>query len=227
MIIAKILFFILFLFESVIEKSDIEKFIANFILTQGKYTKQNVIIEFKSIPDRITIKEENVKLNISDISSTILRGNVTLPLDIMANERIVKRAYISMKIRTFDSIYVSSRNIKQNEVLTPDNIRKKWLETTQLCQQEIKSDAECLGKRIIKYLPENQPLAINIIENLPIINKGRSVKIRAKVNSVSIYTQGIAMQDGKLGDAIFVENSSNRKRLRGIVKDENTVEIIR
>jgi flagella basal body P-ring formation protein FlgA len=84
-----------------------------------------------------------------------------------------------------------------------------------------------MGKRMNKYLPGGQPLTINVIENLPIINKGRSIKIRAKVNSVIIYTQGVAKQDGKLGDIIIVENSSNGTKLRGCVKDENTVEIIR
>jgi flagella basal body P-ring formation protein FlgA len=227
MIIANIFCFIFLLFETVIEKSDIEKYLTDFVLNQGKYSKQNVIIEFTSIPDKIVVKEQNVTLAISDFSNLILRGNVTLPLDVISSGKIAKRSYISMKIRTFDSVYVALRNLRQNEVISTENVQKKWLETTQMNRQEAKSDAECLGKRVTKYITGGQPLTINFIENLPIINKGRSVQIRAKVNSIIVSTQGIATQDGRIGDIIFVKNSSNGSKLRGIVRDENTIDLIR
>jgi hypothetical protein len=121
----------------VIEKSDIEKYVTNYILTQGKYSKQNIIIEFNSIPEKIIVKEQNVRLYISEFPNVVLKGNVTLPLDIIANEKIVRRAYVSMKIRTFDSIYVSSRGIRQNDIISQDNIQKKWMETTSKQMQVV------------------------------------------------------------------------------------------
>jgi flagella basal body P-ring formation protein FlgA len=206
---------------------DLEKAINNFILTYGKYKKENVLIEYKNLPEKVILNDQNVKLEISEAADIYYVGNTIIPINFVSNGKIIKRLPVSVKIRTFDSILVAAKKIEKNEIISTESIKKKWIETTYLYSQGIKNELECIAKRAIKYVPPGQPLTLNIIENLPIIKKGTPVKIVAKINRVVVSTWGIAKEDAKVGDTIEIEITNSKTKLKAKVIDKETVEIFK
>jgi flagella basal body P-ring formation protein FlgA len=210
-----------------IEKEKVRNLIEEYIVKMGAYNREHVVFEYNNLPDRIEFQEDDAKMKISDSYLTIFKGNITIPVDFCINEKIIKRKYFNLKVRTYDSIYIAQRYLKQNEVLSMNDINKVWLETTYLNSQEALNSDECIGKRNTKSFNKGQPILLNFIDNLPIIEKGKNVRIMVKVNNVVVYSKGIARQDGKLGDKILVENSISGSVIRALVRDENVVELIR
>jgi len=227
MTILSFIFSFIFLFEITFEASDFKEVVENYVFLKSKYKQENINIDFKNLPDKVSVKYPNAKLVISDVPRESLSGNVTIPVSIVSENKVMKKVYISVKIQIFDSVYVSKRSINQHQIFTNDNIKKEWKEITGFEEQVVKSEKEVFEKRTTRYISEGTPITLNVIENLPIIKSGQSVTIISKVNSVVVSTYGVAKEDGKKGQVINVENSSSGAKLRAKVIDNNKVEITR
>jgi len=221
------IFSFFFLVEITFEASDFKDIVEKYILTKGKFKKENVKIDFLNVPEKVTVKVNGASLAVSEVSRDLLSGNVTLPVNIMAENKIHKRVYVAVKIHVFDSVFVSKNSINQYQVFNTANVEKKWMEITGFEDQAVRSQSDIFEKRAIRYISEGKLITLNNIENLPIIKSGQSIILTTKINSVVISASGIAKEDGKMGEIISVENASSKAKLRGRVIEKGKVEIIR
>jgi flagella basal body P-ring formation protein FlgA len=227
MTLLSLIFSFIFLIEITFEAADFKEAVENYIFSKGRYKKENMQIDFLNLPDNVLVKYPDARLVVSDVSRDLLSGNVTIPVGIVSANKVMKRVYVTVKIQTFDSVYVTKRSINQHQTITEDNIEKKWMEITGLEEQIVKNVNEILDKRTTRYISDGKPITLNNIENLPIIKSGQPITIISKVNSVVISVYGVAKEDGKKGQIIAVENSTSSAKLRGRVIDKDKVEIIR
>jgi len=58
-----------------------------------------------------------------------------------------------------------------------------------------------------------------------LVRRRQTVRLRAQVNSVIVTAQGMALQDGKLGDEVLVAVSWSKTPLKGVVTGEKEVTI--
>lgn len=217
---------ILLFTEITFERSDFESILEKYIFAKTKLNKENLIIDYLNIPERVTVKGSSAQLKVSEISGKYLSGNVTIPVNIVDKDKILKKVFVSLKIRVFDSVFVARSDINQYQTFSEENIEKKWSEITGL-DQPVKSESELVGKRSNRYITEGKIILINLIENLPIIKNGQQITIISRINSVVISATGLAREDGRKGDIINVENKSSGAKLKAKVIDKDKVEIIR
>jgi flagella basal body P-ring formation protein FlgA len=227
MTILSFIFSFIFLIEITFEAADFKEAVENYIVSKGKYKKENMQISFLNLSDKVIVKYPDARLVVSDVSRDLLSGNVTIPVGIVSENKVMKRVYVSVKIQMFDSVYVTKRSISQHQNFTNDNIEKKWMEITGIEEQVIKNANEVLDKRTSRYISDGKLITLNNIENLPIIKSGQPITIVSRTNSVVISVYGVAKEDGKKGQMITVENSTSGAKLRGKVIDKDKVEIIR
>jgi flagella basal body P-ring formation protein FlgA len=212
--------------EVTFDKADIKELLDNYIIAKGRFKKENVIISYFNIPEKVTVKSASAKLSVSEISRENLSGNVTIPVNIVDNGKILKKIFVSVKINIFDSVFVSRQNISQYQIFDQNNIEKKWMEITGH-ETPARLESEIFGKRANRYISEGKLITLNIIENPPIIKSGQQITIISRVNSVVISAGGVAREDGRKGEIIVIENSSSGAKLKGKVIDKERVEIIR
>ena len=221
------IFSFVFLIEITFEASDFKEAVENYIFSKGRYKKENMQIDFLNLPDKVAVKQSDARIVVSDVSKDLLSGNVTIPVGIVSENKVVKKVYVSVKIQIFDSVYVTKKSINQYQTFTSENIEKKWMEVTGFEEQVIKHEDEILDKRTTRYISDGKLITLNNIENLPIIKSGQPITIVSRVNSVVISVYGVAKEDGKKGQIIAVENSSSNAKLRAKVIDKDKVEIVR
>ncbi len=217
---------ILLLAEITFERSDFEDILEKYIFAKTKLNKENLIIDYLNIPERVTVKSSSAQLKVSEISGKYLSGNVTIPVNIVDNDKILKKVFVSVKIRVFDSVFVARSDINQYQTFSEENVEKKWSEITGL-DQPVRLESEINGKRSNRYITEGKTILINLIENLPIIKNGQQITIISRINSVVISATGLAREDGRKGDIINVENKASGAKLKAKVIDKDKVEIIR
>jgi flagella basal body P-ring formation protein FlgA len=227
MTLLSFIFSFLFLVEITFESHDFKEVVENYIFSKGKYKKENMQIDFLNLPDKVSVKQSDARLVISDISKDLLSGNITIPVGIVSGNKIMKKVYVSVKIQIFDSVYVTKKSVNQHQTFTNDNIEKKWMEITGLEEQVVKDKNEVFDKRTTRYISDGKLITLNNIENLPIIKSGQPVTIISKFNSVIVSVYGLAKEDGKKGQIITVENNASGAKLRGKVIDKDKVEILR
>ena len=216
----------LFLVEIVFHSSDFKKTIEEYVYSKLNYKKENLTFEYLNVPEKIIVQSSNARLVVSDVSSNLLRGNVTIPVNIISENKVLKRVFISLKIRIFDTVFISKKPINQFQDFTYENVEKKRIEITGY-DEPVKKESDIIGKRANRYITEGKIITSNLIENVPIIKSGQQIHIISRVNSVVITALGIAKEDGRKGDIITVENTSSGAKLKAKVIDEENVEIIR
>lgn len=214
------------LVEITFHSSDFKTKVEEYIFSKLNQKKENVTFEYLNVPEKVTVQSSNANLQVADISSSQLKGNVTIPVNIVSDGKILKKVYISLKIRIFDTVFISKKSISQYQIFTYDNIEKKRLEITGY-EEPVKIESEIIGKRANRYITEGKIITSNLVENVPIIKSGQQIHIISKVNSVIITALGIAKEDGRKGDIITVENTSSGAKLKAKVIDKENVEIIR
>ncbi|MDU0355744.1 flagellar basal body P-ring formation chaperone FlgA [Paraglaciecola aquimarina] len=97
------------------------------------------------------------------------------------------------------------------------NMDKKRLRGTTFADIE-----EVLGARMKRRVTAGRPVDPS---NLCYVCKGDSVTISANTAIMQVKTDGIALEDGSMGDTIAVRNSRSNKRIKAIVASAGHVEI--
>jgi len=83
--------------------------------------------------------------------------------------------------------------------------------------------AQVIGLKARRSLSPNTALTPQLLEAALLVNKGDSVIIQAQISGLSIRTQGVALEDGSLGEQIDVMNSRSQKVIRAYVISRGVV----
>ncbi|WP_165314164.1 flagellar basal body P-ring formation chaperone FlgA [Vibrio ziniensis] len=83
--------------------------------------------------------------------------------------------------------------------------------------------SDATGKDATRRMRVGQILDPMLLNSPPLVMKGNQVIIVASKNGVNASTQGVALQDGGLGDQIEVRNSSSQTVIHAVVTGLNQV----
>ena len=84
---------------------------------------------------------------------------------------------------------------------------------------------DLIGKKLSKSVSANRALFFSSLEKDWVIEKDSLILIENRINSVTIKTEGIALQNGGLGEKIRVKNLKSGKILHGFVKNRKKVSL--
>lgn len=85
---------------------------------------------------------------------------------------------------------------------------------------------EIVGARVKRPVALGAVLTTTVIERPALVRSGADVVTVARVSGVEVRGRAVAAQSGGLGDVVLVINPDSRKRLRGRVIEEGTVEVM-
>lgn len=85
--------------------------------------------------------------------------------------------------------------------------------------------AEVVGARALRDLQAGEIVTSGIVRVEPLVSSGQRVTIVARIGEVVVEGQGIAAQDGGLGDIVRLVNADSKRPLRGRVVDAGRVEV--
>jgi len=82
------------------------------------------------------------------------------------------------------------------------------------------------GWRAIRPLSPGTVLAAGTVERVPLVWKGRAVSIAAQAGPVWVSAPGVALEDGRLGEIVRVQNSLSGYVLQARVVGVDAVEAV-
>lgn len=119
--------------------------------------------------------------------------------------------------------FFAKRALPPKKKITAEDIETRLVECSG-CSCEFKSADEILGLVTTRHVREGERFEMSFLKKLPVIRRGDSVLVFASVGATLIEVPGRALEDGKVGDIILVENASTRKRFLARVVQEGLVE---
>jgi flagella basal body P-ring formation protein FlgA len=77
-----------------------------------------------------------------------------------------------------------------------------------------------------RYIPAGGPVMRNMIKKKIIVTNGEQVELLYRRGTVLMYSEGLALENGGVGDVISVKAKFSDKKLKGIIMGGNRIEIL-
>ena len=125
----------------------------------------------------------------------------------------------------FADVVVASKMLRRYQVIDPDDITIKRINTNQLSANVITRMKEAVGKRTKRAVYPKTVLRADLVEMPPIIKRKDIVTIMAVSGNLRVTAIGEAQERGRQGQRIGVINIDSGERIYARVIDPKTVKI--
>ncbi|KZN53335.1 flagellar basal body P-ring formation chaperone FlgA [Pseudoalteromonas luteoviolacea] len=130
--------------------------------------------------------------------------------------------FVHVKIETLYPVIVTTQQLDKGTVLQAEDLKVAMRPKHFVRASNIESIDMLVGSKTKRRIQAEK--AINL-RQICMVCKGDSVIILAGNKNFAIKTQGIALQDGNLGEQIRVKNVKSGKTIRARVKDVDSVAV--
>jgi flagella basal body P-ring formation protein FlgA len=155
-----------------------------------------------------------------------INGAFSLKMAVCVDGKDVGRLTLSGWVNRYEPVVCTTRYISRGEILSNDDIVLKKINISKAPARLVRVAANAVGKQVKSSLKAGGVVRHNLLESPPMIEKGSQVKILATSGGIQVTTIGIAMDEGREGDQIKVENIASKKLIVGRVASRSTVEVL-
>jgi flagella basal body P-ring formation protein FlgA len=128
-------------------------------------------------------------------------------------------------VDVFESVLCASRSLKKGEILKEGDVILVNRNLSQLPGNPLTDPKEALGLMVKQSIPENGSLREGMLEKPPALVKGDKVTILVERGSLRLRAPGKALERGRPGEVIKVENTMNKREIYATVMDGSTVRV--
>jgi flagella basal body P-ring formation protein FlgA len=191
-----------------------------FVLSQlDPDSKKTISVIAMPIDKRIQIPICSSTLTFSSSPEALSQSNVMVKAQCSDNDW-----YIFMVVNATETqpVVVISSAVSPGTLLTVDNIHVVNMNKKRLRRSTFSDIKDVVGARIKRRVSAGRPVDPN---NLCYVCKGDSVTISAGTPNMRVKTNGIALEDGRMGETIQVKNRRSNKKIHARVSKTGQVEI--
>lgn len=144
---------------------------------------------------------------------------------VVANTHPAVRLPVSGRAFGVVQVPVLTRRIFPGDVIAPTDVDWQDVRADQTSSDTAATDAQLIGMTPKRGVSTNQPVRLRDLQSPRIIDKGALVTITLATQSLSLTTQGKALQDGGRGDVIRVVNTQSNRIVEATVAGPNMVAV--
>ncbi|HYF85858.1 flagellar basal body P-ring formation chaperone FlgA [Azospirillum sp.] len=122
-------------------------------------------------------------------------------------------------------IPVLSRRVIPGDIIGPGDIDWQDVRADQTTSDTAATDAQLIGMTPRRGVSTNQPVRLRDLQSPRMIDKGALVTITLSTPSMTLTTQGKALQDGGKGEVIRVVNTQSNRIVEATVAGPNVVAV--
>jgi flagella basal body P-ring formation protein FlgA len=197
--------------------------IKKFVLKQVREESGNVDVKLAGQDKKIILPAGEIESNFRPTFSGKYEGSVILTAELEINDRLQKVLPLHIDIQIFHPVVVTTRRVEKGDKFTADNVALVRTPTSKILLGSLSQLNYVTGRTAAVPLVPGVVLRISDIFDPPAIVHGSIVQAIVRYGNVELRVDARAIEDGKAGDNIRVENTDSHKVLKGKVLDEKTV----
>ena len=210
-------------FSNSISGLELKILINNWLIKKGSVANVELLDEIK-YP-----KCNEKSFFINDISGEfkLIKVSCVSPHEwsfISRNKGIIQKVRNKKNQKNRSLVFALNKSKKNGEIINSDDIIQINRKITNGNGLILNKD-DLIGKRLGKSISANRPLFFSNLAKDWVIEKHSLIMIEKKINSITVKTEGIALENGDLGEKIRVKNVKSGKVLQGFVKNEKKVSL--
>ena len=185
---------------------------------------EDATVEFRSELRPVPVPSAGYRVEVPK-STLRPHGTFSVPVEILADETVVRHMLVSVRVRTFGYVLLASHQLGRSAVLSGEDVIAQRMETTNLPEDAVSSPSECAGRRTTKLINAGNVLRRSFLEPVPVIHQGERVMLTLRTGTVTLRAEALAREDGAIGSLISVQKLNSRERLRARVVGPGTAEV--
>jgi len=184
---------------------------------------EDVDVQLSGLDKKITLPAGDVRAEFRPPLSGNYEGTVFLTTELSVNGHSVKVLPLRVKVEISHPVVVTKRNIEKGDKFTTENVVISRRPTSAVMRGSIGRLEDVLGRSAAAPIPPGTVVRMTEIFDPPLIKQGSLVQAVVRKANVEITVEARAVENGKVGDRIRVENTESHKVLKGKVLNEKTV----
>ncbi len=131
---------------------------------------------------------------------------------------------LAVRLTWSQTVLVLTRSVKKDQPLRESDIIARQ---TRINRPGVYASrpSEVVGRSLRKNLSQGEAVPLDLLVNVPIIERGKSVTIIVRSGGIMVKTKGEALESGALGQQIKVRNLSSKTIVTAVVMAKDTVEV--
>lgn len=135
------------------------------------------------------------------------------------------RLFVPVRVTVTKTLVVAAVPLERGKILAPGDVILAEREVGALPGGYLTTPDAAVGRVVRRTIPAGAAVAPGALEMPVLVRRGQAVTLEARSGAIVVQMAGIARGDGALGELIAVENSSSRRVMQGIVRNEKSVEV--
>ena len=168
---------------------------------------------------------DSVSVELSTSAREAVRGNLPVTVRLKSGGDEFKRGVVTVRLRSDRPALVAARSIAAGEVIEAGDVRPASVAPSKLSRGAFYEASQVVGRRAKRMMREGMVFRPDRIEDVPLIRRGGTVRIRLERGSLRIEAIGRAREDGVLGSPIRILNLESRREVVGIVREDGVVHV--
>jgi len=184
----------------------------------------DVHVEIVRMPDWAEAKMEIFDSRISSNQSIAKVGSQHAWLTLASKGKIEHKIPLSISVTVKKDVWVSSRRIKRDEIISSSMLYRDKIEITKNYSKYHFGKLNYSGKmKITRKMEEGIVLTNQMFSQVPDVKRGDQVSVSMEGDTFAITLPGKARQSGLIGEEVFVMVEATGKRLKGVINSPNHI----
>ena len=207
-----------------ISGSMLSEMLRQFVHDKFTEVVKNLVVEVINPPNEIIMPTDKTNVWFEIPLGEISRGRSVIHVVLNSENNRTKKIPVSIMVRTFQDVLVSSHHLNRNSFVRADDIRIETRETTRLGRDRfISTPDEIIDKILIRGVSANRILRNDMFRVPPLVARGAQVTLMVKTKNLVVKTKGLARQEGGLNQVIEVQPLPSGKIVMAKIIDSMTV----
>lgn len=185
----------------------------------------------------VPAKDQTVQVEIGDVDARIhLASCPALAVDLpgtiapLLSARVSCRApfwtlYVPIRVHAWAPAVVAATSLTPGTKLTAEDLTVARLDILATNGAYLSDPRQAVGTILRASLRAGAPVLKPFLDQPVVVHRGDTVVLTLLDSTITIRTNAIAMEDGRIGDRITVQNPDSNKSVRVTVADSGAVEL--
>ncbi|HDR04636.1 MAG TPA: flagellar basal body P-ring formation protein FlgA [Candidatus Marinimicrobia bacterium] len=158
------------------------------------------------------------------ISAANLRpGRMMMWITAYQGNEIIRRFSVPLNVKVYQEVLIAAEDLDRNETITRENVQLLRIELDREPSYYLTDYSDLDGKIAAQRIRQGNVLRKTMIRQKPDIFKGDPVTIQILGNNFRIQADGLAWEDGQIGERIRVSNRITGKMMQAEVHSADLV----
>lgn len=210
---------------AVLREGAIRQIVASHIQRNMPWDSEETHLTFLDECKDIVVPAPEYTYEVAERPNEPYIGDYVVILKIYHKGVFLLERSIRVRIEVAFDILVSTRALAIGAVIGPDDVRvvKRWL--TREPQQVSTSAEDAVGKSISSSIRPNRDITRTMLRDVPLVKRGRLVKMFLNNGLINISTVGQIQEDGAMGSLVRVKNMTSQRIVNARVIGDSLVQV--